>query len=874
LRLPKLLLILCSVVVITIVIGYLARNPLASYFVNHSLSKLSSSKNYNYVDGKLTCLKFNFSANLDINISKLCLTSPQAQIKLTNTTVKWRLSTPFSLDMLSVKSLNIETLHIKSTQNIIQLFGQQTNAKTNVSFDNLTHYMQQVAQLTSPIDINVKSVNYQPFLINKTKSATVYWGDLFINKNTLNFSLKEQSKTQQLEVVSARITTTGKSFSAKLTTELPRLRRLLAAHQITLPAKLAKNLNIKGRLSNQFHWQNDALIINSQLDKLSITSARTINHTNASRATPFELESTLTWQTHVKGSLIDIDFKHQDQITLTYHKNTLLDLLLVKEIPTQIITLLKDNSNKGVVIIPQGRVKINLAKESANIERLTIINQDEIPNNDLPTTLKLRDIIYSFTIPKKMNSIQAQANFSIDGKIKSSVLKDMSKQPINITANGSIKQYNSSWQMQLLPSSHIELNKIELKHNEQEANIASIAKLKTAIHGDISINKYHNISLALQVDSEAHQIDLAKKLQLNSMQLNASINGNLDNITLDAEVNAEHVSLAQLKVSSESKQLQFDVYANNILLTELLTLKAKLPVPIALIDGSLSYQLKGKTNDFENLANLPNNLNSLLNDNTELFISLKNVTGEIDGTWLQELNWQQKFNLTNNKLNSITEKSPNLTIKLIETASPISNFSAQTHSKLADIKQINKALKLSAVGIQGDIFDGSFSIDEVAWPLLPSHSVNVQLNNIDLEKVLELDKKQGIVVTGRISGQLPVYSDGKHFLIKKGELHNISKGLIQVMDNPAVEELKASNEQLKLAFDALQNLHYDQLSSDISMENDGYMLLKTVIKGRNPDLDNEVNLNLNLSYDLLGLLESMTITDHFEKNIIKGIQKP
>ena len=79
--------------------------------------------------------------------------------------------------------------------------------------------------------------------------------------------------------------------------------------------------------------------------------------------------------------------------------------------------------------------------------------------------------------------------------------------------------------------------------------------------------------------------------------------------------------------------------------------------------------------------------------------------------------------------------------------------------------------------------------------------------------------------------------------------------------------------ELKLAFDALENLHYHHLSSEVSMIDDGYMLLVTEIKGRNPDLDNEVNLNLNLSYDLLGLLESLNITEHFESKVLESLQK-
>jgi hypothetical protein len=57
------------------------------------------------------------------------------------------------------------------------------------------------------------------------------------------------------------------------------------------------------------------------------------------------------------------------------------------------------------------------------------------------------------------------------------------------------------------------------------------------------------------------------------------------------------------------------------------------------------------------------------------------------------------------------------------------------------------------------------------------------------------------------------------------------------------------------------------------MADDGYMQLDTVIKGRNPDIDNDVNLNLNLSYDLLGLLESLSITQRFEDRILKSLQR-
>ena len=206
-------------------------------------------------------------------------------------------------------------------------------------------------------------------------------------------------------------------------------------------------------------------------------------------------------------------------------------------------------------------------------------------------------------------------------------------------------------------------------------------------------------------------------------------------------------------------------------------------------------------------------------------------------------------------------------MELIDTPTPISKLSISTNWTF------NKTFKLSASKLKADILGGSFYVPKLQWPFEHGHSVNVQLNSIDLEQLLALDKKQGIVVTGNISGQIPVTFDDEKYIIEEGELHNVSNGLIQVFDNPTVAELKASNSQLPLAFDALENLPNHQLISAVSMDDDGYMLLETVIKGRNPDINNDVNLNLNLSYDLLGLLESLSITERFENSIIKGLQK-
>ena len=297
--------------------------------------------------------------------------------------------------------------------------------------------------------------------------------------------------------------------------------------------------------------------------------------------------------------------------------------------------------------------------------------------------------------------------------------------------------------------------------------------------------------------------------------------------------------------------------AQKLQLTDLLSLNIQLPAKIDLIDGLLDYSVSGQLTNLTDIKNTP----------LDVSVAITSASGDVEGIWLQELNWQQNFTFLAGKITTTPTTEENLTLELIETPTPISKISISTNWTF------DKSFKFSANKLKADILGGSFSVPSLQWPFEHGHSVNVQLKSIDLEQVLALDKKQGIVVTGNISGELPVTFDGEKYIIDGGELHNISNGLIQVIDNPAVAELKANNSQLQLAFDALQNLHYHQLSSAVSMADDGYMQLDTVIKGRNPDIDNDVNLNLNLSYDLLGLLESLSITQRFEESIIKGLQK-
>nr|WP_247741685.1 YdbH domain-containing protein [Endozoicomonas sp. G2_1] len=258
--------------------------------------------------------------------------------------------------------------------------------------------------------------------------------------------------------------------------------------------------------------------------------------------------------------------------------------------------------------------------------------------------------------------------------------------------------------------------------------------------------------------------------------------------------------------------------------------------------------------------------------------AIEQLTGRVKKYWLEGLDYQQGFSWHNQVLrsdtyvNKSTNKTANqnglLSIDLVDVGVELKALSLQPDVVFM-FQQQRWQGKLSV--ITGQAFNGEFSIDELEWPIAQEQTLALSFDGFDLSELIALENQQGINVTGQVSGQVPLYvaeKEGKLELsISDGNLFNITNGLIQIKDNPAVEQFKLNYQQLAIAFEALENLHYNQLSAQVNMDSQGQMLLATSIKGRNPDLDNEVNLNLNLDYDLLGLLESLQIPEQLEQRI-------
>jgi len=852
---------------------------LSSIFFNRSLVVTSLVNSYlAQYHSVLTCLDFSLDVNDDLMISRLCIDSPYANLELTDILIKWHLKPNFlTTDKIAdaISAIQVSSANVRAKGNFQLPDSAETTQLTLTSLPRLIRQqLHNITLLSTPVDINVQSFVYQPFSDNADKKNQLYQGKFLATEQQLFLSLSEP---EEGEVLSLEVTKKEQGFNAKLSAELARLRTFLLNHQTVLPSDFAMLLTdpnreswlVAGHIESQINWHEQSLLMSNQLTDFSFQAEQVIAQEGA-----INLTASLAWQTSLVAEVMEIDFTQGNNIHLVFDQSVVVKLLTEKAVDSQLLELLSDNVMDSFTIEPFASIKVDFAKQMINIDGVDITTN----NLNKPINVSLDNIALSYH-DNSATSVDLQgADFSFVGPIKLAQLSPFTQQAVMMNITGGIEQHSDSWQLTLAPSSVIKLSQLVLPADITSSNAQVTRKkaqpsLKTLIshwQGNVTIPKSNtqdnsagiaDMSFDLQVDNQIKQLNLPKVAKIQTLKLNTKLSGSFSRVAIKAKVIADELLIASVNVTGDIVHPQVEVQAKDLFLTDLLALNIELPIETKLIDGMLNYHLSGQVKNTEDLMANP----------VKLALSVKDVTGEVDGTWLQELNWQQRFMIQNAQVKSLPDDintENNLTIAKIETATPITRLTTNTY---IDFEQNQMNVKVN--NTSGDVLGGRFDITQAHWPFRKGSAVDVKLTKIDLEKLLELDKKQGIVVTGRVSGLLPIYYDGENFLIKEGSLHNVGDGLIQVYNNPAVEELKSSSTELKLAFDALENLHYHHLSSDVSMADDGYMLLVTAIKGRNPDLDNEVNLNLNLSYDLLGLLESLNITEHFESKVIKGLQK-
>ncbi len=179
-------------------------------------------------------------------------------------------------------------------------------------------------------------------------------------------------------------------------------------------------------------------------------------------------------------------------------------------------------------------------------------------------------------------------------------------------------------------------------------------------------------------------------------------------------------------------------------------------------------------------------------------------------------------------------------------------------------------------GLHGEIFDGAFSSGDFVFdPNRDRNRFTIAARDIDLAKIVETQQLEDIVVTGRISGTIPVQIDKNRVFIENGAfINDIRTGTIRYNPATGTDQLK-QNPLTGIALDALRDFRYSHLSADVNFSPDGMLKVSLKLKGTSPELETErpVHLNINTEQNLLSLLKSLRYAEGISANIDRKVRR-
>ena len=153
--------------------------------------------------------------------------------------------------------------------------------------------------------------------------------------------------------------------------------------------------------------------------------------------------------------------------------------------------------------------------------------------------------------------------------------------------------------------------------------------------------------------------------------------------------------------------------------------------------------------------------------------------------------------------------------------------------------------------------------------------LQLELQQIDLSQLLQQHPTTDLTGNGRISGSIPLQLSSNGASVTDGSIAAESPGGKLQYRPPAAQGMAASNQGMKVVLNALDDFHYSVLSSNVSYDTSGKLLLALNLQGQNPALEQgrAINLNINLEEDIPALITSLQLSSQISDKIKQRVQQ-
>ena len=168
--------------------------------------------------------------------------------------------------------------------------------------------------------------------------------------------------------------------------------------------------------------------------------------------------------------------------------------------------------------------------------------------------------------------------------------------------------------------------------------------------------------------------------------------------------------------------------------------------------------------------------------------------------------------------------------------------------------------------VNGEVMGGSFILDKYRVTKQAQQAL-VTFKNIDASKVITLDEKSGINLTGRVAGTLPLYFTDSGVAVRDGQLTNQGAAKLLISNNAAFDAVKAQQQELGPILGLLEDLDIESIKSSVNLKPDGWMTLGVNLQGYNKPQAQQVNFNYNHEENVFTLLRALRLSDEITQKV-------
>ncbi|ASM49116.1 hypothetical protein PESP_a0937 [Pseudoalteromonas espejiana DSM 9414] len=793
-----------------VLLGYVFRLPLLQWAVAPQLEKAGVT---------LSCLDFSLTSKLNVHVQKACLSYQNQELVVTGITANTR--------HVEIKhaALNINSLpqsdKASSPATILDLALPEKRPTITVEQLSINSEF-----LNQPLILSINEPKLNQFVVSGDLSASA---TLYNNKVQGQLKVSDELLKQLLKTDNALLS--GLSFN---TSQAFSFNGIEGSATGSLQARYDyqfKNCDIsnhtKGVLSAAYN-------LNSQ--KLELD--------------PSKLNNNVTLSNNCQSLIPEGDYKAfaVKQLPLNWHWALPKPISLIdNNLTMPLITLTSDEQTGQDIDITFTDTFVNTATplQSARTQLKAQLHTDDIKAVVLNTQLENVQLSGNYDIaltalpeflPAEANNVKAQGDFSFAQLIDS--------KPIGKVSN----TFSFNKAVAYGTTINAYTGKLVADMSEKlDANVVLKSEFKSAQYNEYKLTGINNT--------------LSAKANLGVGELFAHLSANTQISTLTSpSIDLENINVDSKGLQSRALKASHHVFVNGIELVA-------------------NHHISKVEHPFEVIVPQQNvlSLNSIISQ----FEPLAQLTqGEFGGRISGDVNLQKaNFNLTIDDTSALYNDylANQLRVQLSgqydsgQLNVEPTTFNVNELRAGAVVNNINGKIKVvnnsaRAFDVSGNVFGGVFELDK--YSLLKSQqTANITFKDIDASKLITLDDKSGITLTGRLKGELPLHFSDSGVEVTNGSLLNQGEGKLIISNNAAFDSVMQQQQELQPVLSLLKNLDIQKLNSTVALKSDGWLNLGVNLQGFNEPQQQQVNFNYNHEENVFTLLRALRLSDEITQKV-------